>query len=1161
MAGDDICCPRCGRPAKVGELGYAAAADTFVCLACAAELARTAAGTRGDGRRGAASILGVARSRAATAMALALLAAAITTGGILLSRSTPVASSAPNSPARSERSPRPVAAADAPPPATPAPTATTAPATRTYEAIAAAPAEPSASAPTSARSQAAAAPTSPTTVAAPAPAFVRAPLKMPRGRLTDEQVGEAIQQGVDFLLAHFHDGELRPEEFSYEVRRHGLDALCVYALASSGKAISDPRLSPRSPDMVRMLEKLKTYGFEPSADARQAPVTYGRALRACALATFDRPQDREQLRDDVDWLINAATAGTYTYDDRYSPPRPPRPRRRATTAPAIAPNPLKPAPPATRPAPRWPTAAGDRDADADAVALALIAQDATAREARARLSHQFVAEDSSSPNTSPAASSANALTVPFASPAASSDSGAGTTTATTSATTVPSTSSRPATTTASADADDLAAAAPPEDAPAAPSAADPNHQKIFRNALPKSAQERRNKTSIPWDNSNAQYGLLGVWAGAEVGVEVPERYWRAVQRHWATYQLPTGEWNYAARGDPGRYGMTVAGVASLLVTHDFLVAPSMRAGDVRQPYSPALNAGLSWLEDHALEAFDGPRVVYRGYNLFGMERVGLASGFKQFGAHDWFVELTLRLLDGRHPNGSFGKESEGSDAVIDTAYALLFLSRGRHPILYNKLRFDGPPALSSTGPGSSAARAGGIVATPSEGGWTNRPREIANLARFVGQELERPINWQIVDIERHPDDWADAPILYLASHRAPAITAEHIRKLRTFVDNGGILFTHADAGSPEFNAFAGELALKMFPTSTLKPLPTEHAVYTLNYVIDAPRPRLQAVTNGVRLLMVHSPTDLSAAWQTRSTLTRAGEFQLGANIYLYATGKERFRNRLDTPLIPALPAAPSPPAPAPPAPAAPAPPPAPEVIALARLRYAGNWDPEPGAWPRLSRLLEWQTGVRLDLVPVAIEDLAPPPAPAAPVAPYASPFVAASAPAPAVGRSSAHTTGRPEPNIKVAHLTGTEALDLSDAQLAALQRFVAAGGTLLVESAGGSTSFSEAAESAWLPKLVGRRRLESLPATDPLLRPTLPGTVALPPKMLRLYAMEQLQIETPRLRAATLGRGRVIFSPLDLTSGLLGTNTWGVLGFLPDYSESVARNLVLTAGR
>jgi hypothetical protein len=38
----------------------------------------------------------------------------------------------------------------------------------------------------------------------------------------------------------------------------------------------------------------------------------------------------------------------------------------------------------------------------------------------------------------------------------------------------------------------------------------------------------------------------------------------------------------------------------------------------------------------------------------------------------------------------------------------------------------------------------------------------------------------------------------------------------------------------------------------------------------------------------------------------------------------------------------------------------------------------------------------------------------------------------------------------------------------------------------------------------------------------------------------------------------VIFSALDLSSGLLGTSTWGVLGYLPEYSEALVRNLVLT---
>jgi len=75
---------------------------------------------------------------------------------------------------------------------------------------------------------------------------------------------------------------------------------------------------------------------------------------------------------------------------------------------------------------------------------------------------------------------------------------------------------------------------------------------------------------LPWDNSNSQYGLLGVWAGAEVGVEVPIKYWEAVDRHWKTCQKSDGQWPYSNYTPQTTLAMTCGGLSSLMVTYDYL---------------------------------------------------------------------------------------------------------------------------------------------------------------------------------------------------------------------------------------------------------------------------------------------------------------------------------------------------------------------------------------------------------------------------------------------------------------------------------------------------------------------------------------------------------------------------------------------------------------
>jgi hypothetical protein len=587
-----------------------------------------------------------------------------------------------------------------------------------------------------------------------------------------------------------------------------------------------------------------------------------------------------------------------------------------------------------------------------------------------------------------------------------------------------------------------------------------------------------------WDNSNSQYGLLGVWSAveAEPRIEVPLAYWRAVERHWTNCQEPDGEWGYNRGG--GRLTMTCAGIASLFVTHEYLDPATGSAEPVgRDPFSPPLKKGLDWFEDgdHVITQQGG----YWGYRLYGIERVGLASGFKYFGRHDWYREFATEILAQQNGDGAW------RDGAIDTSYALLFLARGRHPILMNKLRFDGY--------------------------WANRPRDAANLARYTGRQLERPLNWQVINIKTDWTDWTDSPILYVASHEAPKLTDDDIDRIRDFVNAGGLLFTHADAGSEAFNVFATQLAHRLFPNYEMADLPANHLIYTVNFKPD-PRPPLKYVTNGARVLMVHSPTDLSTHWQKREDRQWEGgheadpaykgrqlaPFQIAANLFIYAAGKRDLRNRLETTWVPPVNAAPL------------------ATIKVARLQYAGNWDPEPAAWQRYANWFQRQTGYRLDIQTEKLKDLKP-------------------------------------GDATLADLTGTARTLFTPEEVAAVKAYVEAGGVLLVDMAGGTGQFDQSASNSLLTPAFPAGFPNPLFPSHPVLNAGAPGMDDLSHPRLRSFAIERFGHSGifPYYQAA--GKGHVIATNLDLTCGLLNADTWGIIGYEPAYAQALVKNVLFWA--
>jgi hypothetical protein len=710
-------------------------------------------------------------------------------------------------------------------------------------------------------------------------------------RLTDERVGESIQHGVDFILGQMDGNKISHIGINSEMFE-GADALCLYALLHAGNAVSDPRLGIANPLIQGMFEQVKQFQMDNES------ATYNHALRASALAMYDRPADRGTLRNDLDWLVASAREGRYDY--------------------------------------RMP------------------AKDAKAEQ-------------------------------------------------------------------------------------------------------------------VNWDNSNSQYGMLGVWAAAQAGMFTTSDYWNSVAQHWLSVQHDDGGWGYRAGGD-STTTMTCAGITSLCVASEQRVLIAGKgAGDADPHLTAALMKAANWLSD-------GDRLLergnYPGYSLYGIERAALATGFKWFGKHNWYRELAALEIEQQNPDGSW-RGSGGK--MVETAFRLLFLARGRQPLLINKLRFTG--------------------------NWNNRPRDASKLMEFASAQLEQPFAWGVADLDRNWADWIDSPVLFITTDTPPGLSDEDYAKLRAFADAGGLIFLHNEWGSPEMNAFAAELVKKTFPESTLDKLPENHPVYSSVFPLKT-RPPLQGVSNGERLLLIYSPTDITQTWISRKSKQTNAESELGLNIAIYAAGLDGFRRRLNTPYIPEPSFK------------------AQGEVPVLRVKYPGHWDPEPGAWLRFPRWFQNQTSIGAAVKPTTIADLKISDGP-------------------------------------IAVLTGNATVDFGQLDLHALHDFVAGGGVLLIDSAGGSGEFVRSVRDQLLPKAFPEAQPTALALDDPVLAGTGDCMDPLPKPRLRRFAAEFLKGAAPALDSMSVGKGTVIVSDLDLTTGLLDTGTWGINGYTPGYCESLVKNVIL----
>lgn len=604
------------------------------------------------------------------------------------------------------------------------------------------------------------------------------------------------------------------------------------------------------------------------------------------------------------------------------------------------------------------------------------------------------------------------------------------------------------------------------------------------------------------DHSVSQYGVLGLWAAEQTGVvDVSASKWKLFESAWRRDQQSEGGWSYEAKGDQ-TVSMTAAGVASLFITADYLHADEgvNCLGTLTNPW---IDRGLHWI-DANYDQINGST-----YAMYGIERIGTASGYKFFGSHDWFVDLTQELLSSQKADGSWSSAYPGSQPLDATCFALLFLARGQAPVLMNKLDYH----LHAPVPGKPAAPPPTSGPTLMETvNWNERPRDLANLAAFVGHQTETYRNWQIVTLQALPEDLHDAPVLYLSGSDALEITPEDARRLKLFVQQGGMILGNADCGKEAFVRSFKSLGRSLFG-GTFRELSPQHPAFT-HEQFAAKRwrvhPSVLGLTNGVREFMILLPdSDPARWWQTpNGAAGHEDAFELGADLYQYAIDRQLW-NKGRSYIVRTNPSAP----------------PVEHKLKLARLAVGINWDPEPGGWVRLAAILHNADQTDMAVLPVA----------------------------PGSGNLAA---------MHVAHLTGTTAFTLTNPARLEIKSFVEHGGTLVIDAAGGSLPFADSAEQE-LKNIFG-------PAATPQLEQPLPPSH--PVYRLRHHEIDSFTyrawarensvgaLKDPQVKGIVIGnRVGVFFSREDLSAGLVGEPVDGIIGYTPETATAIMRNILLYA--
>ena len=642
------------------------------------------------------------------------------------------------------------------------------------------------------------------------------------------------------------------------------------------------------------------------------------------------------------------------------------------------------------------------------------------------------------------------------------------------------------------------------------------------------------------DNANSLYGVLGLWGIQRSGKAVPNKVWRRIDEYWRMAQNQDGSWGLTPKGETGTGSvpMTAGGVAVLNVTERYLYGQQKTALNKRS--SRHLRRGMEYLDENfSLEKLrkgggGAGGGIDRYYYMWTVQRVGHATGLRTFNSIDWFREGTAAILNQQRRDGLWPRSQMMHSRLLSTAFSLLYLSGAKQPVGLAKVRFNEltDPELaaggeseeeagnregekgesSEAGDGGGASekeRSGASGRNPQDGYWNNYPYDIWNFTDYASDAYEYPMTWQVVDLDQPPYTLIESPLLYLSTDGRINPSEKQIANLKGFIRAGGLLVCNVDKRKGAGVRAVRGLAERLFGEKPLEKIGRDHRLYHVHHHLGGQVP-MRVVEDDLRVKMIVFTRDVGESLQANKVNTSPA-FRMLSNLYLYATGKNFRRGRLENEHLVQTNDDPR------------------RRLRAARIRHNGTFNPAPGALAQLKAFLANNNDVDMRVETVEPTELGP---------------------------------------HDIAFLTTTGDGALTDEGAQAVRRWLRDGGTLWIDAAGGSRTAAKAANA--MRRAILPPDMSSSYAAVPVNAQQrivngrgVRGGYDVRRAQYRLYTLTRRgPTENPRpgLEVVSLrDRPAILFSREDVTAALAGFEHWGINGYEPGYARRLVANSCLIA--